>query len=77
MFDRSKGDTTMAAKEKITDFGEKIGGAKKDIYALKRGLRVEDVDQWTETERELYITKNEVFPVLPHLLVFWLFKNYL
>ena len=62
MFDRSKGDTTMAAKEKITDFGEKIGGAKKDIYALKRGLRVEDVDQWTETERELYITKNEVFP---------------
>lgn len=52
----------MATKEKITDFGEKIGGAKKDLYALKRGIRVEDIAKWTETERESYITKDEVFP---------------
>ena len=55
-------EINMAKKEKITDFGEKIGGAKKDLYALKRGIRVEDIAKWTETERESYITKDEVFP---------------
>jgi len=47
----------MATKNKIEDFGEKIGGARKDLAALKRYLRVEDVSDWTEFERKNYINK--------------------
>ena len=37
---KNKEEKTMAKKE-ITDFGEKIGGARKDVW-MKRGLCVED-----------------------------------
>ncbi|MGN0496924.1 MAG: LPD1 domain-containing protein [Lachnospiraceae bacterium] len=47
----------------IQDFGEKIGGARKDLYALKRELRLEDIVDWSEYDREKYITKKEVFPL--------------
>ena len=47
----------MATKNKIEDFGEKIGGARKDLAALNRYLRVEDVSDWTEIERKNYINK--------------------
>lgn len=43
-------------KNKIEDFGEKIGGARKDYYA------VDDIDTMTETERAKNITKAKVFP---------------
>jgi len=48
---------------KIDDFGEKIGGARKDLYALNRELRLEDIADWSEYDREKYITKKEAFPL--------------
>lgn len=47
---------------KIEDFGEKIGGARKDLYRLDRELRVDDITDWSDIDRDKYITKNEVFP---------------
>lgn len=47
----------------IQDFGEKIGGARKDLYALKRELQLDDVVDWSEYDREKYITKKEAFPL--------------
>lgn len=48
-------------KEKITDFGEKIGGARKDIAAMKRGINPEDIEKWTEAERRRFIKKDAVW----------------
>lgn len=50
------------AKEKIEDFGEKIGGARKDLYGLNRELRLDDITEWSDIDRDKYITKKEVFP---------------
>lgn len=47
---------------KIEDFGEKIGGARKDLYRLDRELRVDDITDWSDIDRDKYITKKEVFP---------------
>ncbi len=47
---------------KIGDFGEKIGGARKDLYGLNRELRIEDIADWSDIDRDKYITKKEVFP---------------
>lgn len=47
---------------KIGDFGEKIGGARKDLYGLNRELRLEDITDWSDIDRDKYITKKEVFP---------------
>lgn len=47
--------------DKITDFGEKIGGARKDLAALDRMLRGEDIENWTAAEREQYVTKAQIF----------------
>ena len=50
--------------QKIEDFGEKIGGARKDLYAAKQegGLKEQDIQKWTDTERRAYVTKENVFP---------------
>ena len=45
------------AEKKIEDFGEKIGGARKDLYALNRELRYGDILDWNDMEKEKYITK--------------------
>ena len=50
------------AKEKIEDFGGKIGGARKDLYGLNRELRLDDITEWSDIDRDKYITKKEVFP---------------
>ncbi|MCO7155259.1 hypothetical protein NIA73_19620 [Anaerobutyricum hallii] len=42
------------AKKEITDFGSKIGGARKDVW-IKRGLCVEDIKDMTASEKEKYI----------------------
>ena len=42
------------AKKEITDFGSKIGGARKDVW-VKRGLCVEDIKDMTASEKEKYI----------------------
>ena len=48
---------------KIEDFGEKIGGARKDLYGLNRELRLGDIVDWSDIDRDKYITKKEVFPL--------------
>ncbi len=64
---RQRGAGTGAAIEKterkrrIEDFGEKIGGARKDLWA-KRGLMLEDILVMNEAEQEKYINKNQVWP---------------
>lgn len=49
------------AKKEITDFGEKIGGARKDVW-MKRGLCIEDTADMTETEKEKYIKRDCIWP---------------
>ncbi len=44
----------------IQDFGEKIGGAKKDLWKL-RGLAVEDLLDMNEAEKASYIKKDNVW----------------
>lgn len=45
---------------KIQDFGNKIGGAKKDLWKL-RGLILEDIIDMNDTERNKYIKKDNVW----------------
>ena len=45
----------------INDFGEKIGGARKDVWK-ERGLMVEDLDGMTQGEKEKYVKKDCVWP---------------
>lgn len=45
---------------KIDDFGEKIGGAKKDIWK-KRGLRFDDILEMNEREKQVYIKKDNIW----------------
>ena len=40
-------------KKKIEDFGNKIGGAKKDLARKKKqNLSIEDAANWNEMERK-------------------------
>lgn len=45
----------------INDFGEKIGGTRKDVWK-ERGLMVEDLDGMTQGEKEKYVKKDCVWP---------------
>ena len=56
----------MSDNKKIEDFGEKIGGARKDLFSLEirsRGLRASDITDWTEVEKQKYITKKQIWAV--------------
>ena len=46
---------------KIEDVGEKIGGARKDRWK-ERGLAMSDYDGLTDTEKQAYTNKAQVFP---------------
>ena len=49
-------------KTKIEDFGNKIGGAKKDLASKKKqNLTIEDTASWNEQERKEYIKKKTVW----------------
>lgn len=49
-------------KNKIEDFGQKIGGAKKDLAAKKKqNLTIQDTANWSELERKEYIKKKAVW----------------
>lgn len=48
------------SKTKIEDFGEKIGGARKDLWA-GRGLDVDDLLTMNSAEKEKYITKDNIW----------------
>lgn len=45
---------------KINDFGEKIGGAKKDIWK-ERGISVEDLLEMNEAEKVKYVKKDNIW----------------
>ena len=45
----------------INDFGEKIGGARKDIWKL-RGLMLEDLEDMTSGEKDKYVKKDCIWP---------------
>lgn len=48
--------------EKIKDFGEKIGGARKDIWRAE-GMSVDDILGLTDEEKDYYINRDMVWPV--------------
>lgn len=45
---------------KINDFGEKIGGARKDVWKI-RGLDVTDLEYLNDKEIEKYVVKNQIW----------------
>ena len=47
-------------KKPITDFGEKIGGAKKDLWRY-RGLHLDDLTEFNDAERKKYVTKEHIW----------------
>ncbi|AMR78563.1 LPD1 domain-containing protein [Cupriavidus nantongensis] len=49
-----------AARDRIDDAGEKIGGARKDFYNL--ALRVEDLADMNDREKMELVTKDNVWP---------------
>ncbi|XAI97100.1 hypothetical protein [Dolichospermum phage Dfl-JY45] len=50
-------------KARIEDFGEKIGGARKDINGLgSRALEVAMTETWTSDELREYLTKDRLWP---------------
>jgi len=61
----AKGKKGTAEPEKISDFGKKIGGAKKDLWK-ERGLSLEDIKDMTLQERETYTKKAHVWPTAPY-----------
>lgn len=45
----------------LHDFGEKIGGARKDLWA-GRGIILSDLDEMSGTEPSTYIKKDNIWP---------------
>lgn len=59
-------DSGVAASEgQLKDFGEKIGGARKDRW-VDRGLSVEDLDGMSGGEGSQYATKDNVWPKIDY-----------
>ena len=50
----------MAENLQHEDFGEKIGGAKKDLWK-DRGLYVDDLGAMNEREAEKFVKKDNVW----------------
>lgn len=46
--------------KEIKDFGEKIGGARKDVWAL-RGLILDDILKMTSGEKVKYIKRDNIW----------------
>ena len=44
----------------IEDFGEKIGGARKDLW-IQRGLTINDIANFNKAEKDKYIKKNNIW----------------
>lgn len=53
----------MANDDKIQDFGEKIGGARKDLASLNRSLTIDDINDWTKIEKQELINKKQVWKI--------------
>lgn len=52
----------MGIDREITDFGEKIGGARKDLWR-SRGLKIEDLLDLNLKEYVEHVTKDNIWPV--------------
>lgn len=50
----------MKKKETYADFGNKIGGAKKDLW-VKRGLLKSDIEEMNLEEKKKYVTKHAIW----------------
>lgn len=50
----------MPRTTKTEDFGKKIGGARKDLWA-SRGLLSSDLDELTDFEKKEYVNKNNIW----------------
>lgn len=48
--------------KKIVDFGEKIGGARKDMWS-SNGLSPEDLYQMNEAEKRKFVTRDNIWPL--------------
>ena len=66
--------------KEIKDFGEKIGGARKDVWAL-RGLILDDIFKMTSGEKVKYIKRDNIWKKIdekalletqPRIYVYWL-----
>ena len=66
--------------KEIKDFGEKIGGARKDVWAL-RGLILDDILKMTSGEKVKYIKRDNIWKKIdekalletqPRIYVYWL-----
>lgn len=49
-------------KKDRKDFGEKIGGARKDLYST--GVKLSDLDDMNDSEKNKYISKKYVWPAV-------------
>lgn len=47
---------------KIIDFGEKIGGARKDLWKIN-GIQEEDLEEMTQEERDHFVNRDMVWPL--------------
>lgn len=52
---------TKGAEAQLTDVGEKIGGARKDLWA-QRGLALSDLESMSRGEAHQFVTKDNVWP---------------
>jgi hypoxanthine-guanine phosphoribosyltransferase len=52
-------------KTEIKDFGEKIGGARKDTWANK-AMVIEDLNNMTDREAAKYVTKDNIWPKIDY-----------
>ena len=59
--DKAQKQDTAAQPPRIEDFGEKIGGARKDIWKA-RGLAASDLGGMNDVERASYVKKDSVWP---------------
>lgn len=66
--------------KEIKDFGEKIGGARKDVWSL-RGLILDDIFKMTSGEKVKYIKRDNIWKKIdekalletqPRIYVYWL-----
>ena len=57
----AKRKTTSASAKKIEDFGEKIGGARKDLW--RTGLTEADLLEMNDAEKAFYVTRDALWPL--------------
>ena len=55
--------------QKINDFGEKIGGAKKDLWK-ERNMIFEDTIEMTEAEKRKYVKRDNIWKKINSTVLF-------